>query len=73
MYREVSIKRPVKEGNQIKKHFISFLKKDGWYFYCNGREREKILRFSFRTCSRWGKNVNEIEFDGVTLKGTAIS
>lgn len=29
MYREVSIKRPVKEGNLIKKHFISFLKKDG--------------------------------------------
>ena len=46
MYRDVSIKRPVKEGNQIKKNFISFFKKkDGWYFYCNGREREKILRF----------------------------
>ena len=36
------------------------------------RERKDTTFFVSYMFSR-GKNVNEIEFDGVTLKGTAIS
>ena len=56
-----------------KKHFISFLKKriDGIFIAMDEREKRYYVFRFVRVLE--GKNANEIKFDGVTLKGSAIS